>query len=82
MAGVSMKSIKLRIRSMESTRQITKAMEMVASSKLRHAEDRVLRSRPYFETLYGTLSQIAAATRDFSSPFLMAREEKISAASL
>ena len=38
MAGVSMKDIKLRIRSMESTKQITKAMEMVASSKLRRAQ--------------------------------------------
>ena len=37
MAGVSTKDIKQRIRSMESTRQITRAMEMVAASKLRHA---------------------------------------------
>lgn len=71
-----MKSIKTRIRSMESTRQITKAMEMVASSKLHHAEERVLHSRPYFETLYRTLAEIAAATHDFSSPFLTARAEK------
>ena len=49
MAGVSMKDIKLRIRSMESTKQITKAMEMVAASKLRHAQERVQQSRPYFE---------------------------------
>ena len=47
MAGVSTKDIKLRMRSMESTRQITKAMEMVASSKLRRAQDRVRDSRPY-----------------------------------
>ena len=46
MAGVSMKDIKLRIKSMESTKQITKAMEMVASSKLRRAQARVQNSRP------------------------------------
>ena len=48
MAGVSTKEIKNRIRSMESTRQITKAMEMVAASKLRRAQAQVLSSRPYF----------------------------------
>ena len=42
MAGVSTKEIKNRIRSMESTRQITKAMEMVAASKLRRAQSQVL----------------------------------------
>lgn len=46
MAG-SMKEIKLRIRSVESTMQITKAMELVASSKLRRAKERVEGSRPY-----------------------------------
>ena len=51
MAGVSTKEIKNRIRSMESTKQITKAMEMVAASKLRHAQARVMNSRPYFEIL-------------------------------
>ena len=45
MAG-SMKEIKLRIRSVESTMQITKAMELVASSKLRRAKERVEGSRP------------------------------------
>ena len=70
MAGVSMKDIKTRIRSMQSTRQITKAMEMVAASKLRSAQDRAISSRPYFETLYATMNDIADSTRDFSSPYL------------
>ena len=60
MAG-SMKDIKLRIKSVESTMQITKAMELVASSKMRRAKERVEHSRPYFETLYKTLTEIAAA---------------------
>ena len=70
MAGVSTKEIKNRIRSMQSTRQITKAMEMVAASKLRHAQAKVLASRPYFETLYSTINEIVETTTDFSSPYL------------
>ena len=45
MAGVSTKDIKNRIRSMESTKQITKAMEMVAASKLRQAQNRIWTTR-------------------------------------
>ena len=70
MAGVSTKEIKNRIRSMQSTRQITKAMEMVAASKLRHAQAKVLASRPYFEILYSNINEIAETTADFSSPYL------------
>ena len=74
MAGVSTKEIKNRIRSMESTKQITKAMEMVAASKLRRAQTQVLSSRPYFETLYATIHDIVDTNRDFSSPYLTKRE--------
>ena len=74
MAG-SMKDIKLRIKSVESTMQITKAMELVASSKLRHAKERVEQSRPYFETLYRTLYDIAAANTEFQSPYLARRQQ-------
>ena len=58
MAG-SMKDIKLRIKSVESTMQITKAMELVASSKMRRAKERVEHSRPYFETLYQSLTTVS-----------------------
>ena len=75
MAGVSTKEIKSRIRSMESTKQITKAMEMVAASKLRHAQAQILNSRPYFETFYNTINDILASNREFSSPYLKEREE-------
>ena len=74
MAGVSTKDIKNRIRSMESTKQITKAMEMVAASKLRQAQNRITASRPYFEILSNTISDIVATNRDFSSPYLRKRE--------
>ena len=76
MAGVSTKEIKTRIRSMESTKQITKAMEMVAASKLRHAQARIANSRPYFEILYRTICDIIDSNSDFSLPFLAKREVK------
>jgi len=76
MAGVSTKEIKNRIRSMESTKQITKAMEMVAASKLRHAQARVMNSRPYFEILRSTIDDIVDTNQDFSSPYLIKRPVK------
>lgn len=74
MAGVSTKDLKARIRSMESTRQITKAMEMVASSKLRGAQDKAILSRPYFEALYHTVNELALSRPDEPSPFLQKRD--------
>ena len=75
MAG-SMKDIKLRIKSVESTMQITKAMELVASSKMRRAKERVEHSRPYFETLYESLTKIAAADPRARNPYLRRSEIK------
>ena len=76
MAGVSTKEIKNRIRSMESTKQITKAMEMVAASKLRRAQAQVSASRPYFQILHSTIQDITRTNRDFSSPYLTQRPIK------
>ena len=76
MAGVSTKEIKNRIRSMESTKQITKAMEMVAASKLRRAQAQVLSSRPYFEILYSTINEIVDNNTDFTSAYLVSRPVK------
>ena len=73
MAGVSTKEIKNRIRSMESTKQITKAMEMVAASKLRRAQAQVLYSRPYFEIFHQTITDISLSNQDFSSVYLQER---------
>ncbi len=70
MAGISTKEIKNRIRSMESTRQITKAMEMVAASKLRKTQERMLSARPYFEILYSTIQQIAGSDKERSSVYM------------
>ena len=76
MASSSMKDIKLRIKSVEITMQITKAMELVASSKLRRAKERAEETRPYFTTLHECLTDIAYGNTDFSSPFVQQREVK------
>lgn len=76
MASGNMKAIKRRIKSVGSTRQITKAMELVASSKLRKAKARAELARPYFNELYKTMCEIASANTDFSTVFTEKREVK------
>lgn len=67
--AANMKSVKLRIKSVQSTMQITKAMELVASSKLRKAKERAQTCRPYFQELHQTLREIAKGNTDFSSHY-------------
>ena len=67
--AANMKAVKLRIKSVQNTMQITKAMELVASSKLRKAKERAEGCRPYFEELYSTLKEIAQGNTDFASVF-------------
>lgn len=74
MAASSMKDIKLRIKSVQSTMQITKAMELVASSKLRKAKMRAEATRPYFNTLHETLTDMAYGSNEFDSPFIEKRD--------
>ena len=68
--AANMKSVKLRIKSVQSTMQITKAMELVASSKLRKAKERADACRPYFRELHQTLKDIANGNTDFSSKYV------------
>ena len=67
--AANMKAVKLRIKSVQSTMQITKAMELVASSKLRKAKERAETCRPYFRELHQTLRDIAVGNTDFSSVY-------------
>ena len=67
--AANMKAVKLRIKSVQSTMQITKAMELVASSKLRKAKERAEVCRPYFETMHQSLVDIAQGNTDFSSVY-------------
>ena len=76
MAGAGIKEIKTRINSVNSTKQVTKAMELVASSKMRKAKDRALAARPYFGTMYNTVKDIATNTRGVKNVFLKQREVK------
>jgi len=69
LASGNMKDIKRRIKSVESTMQITKAMELVASSKLRKAKEKADKARPYFDALYETMCEIQAENPSFLSPF-------------
>lgn len=75
MASGNMKDIKRRIRSVESTMQITKAMELVASSKLRRAKERLEQARPYFYALQETVARILRENR-FSSVYTDRRTVK------
>lgn len=74
MAGASMKDIKLRIRSVENTMQITKAMQLVASSKLRGARRRMENSRPYLETARSVIGEIAGHNTGSASVYMEQRE--------
>ena len=69
MAAANMKSVKLRIKSIQNTMQITKAMELVASSKLRRAKEKAEASAPYFSALRQTLINIAAENTDYTSVY-------------
>lgn len=76
MAGASMKDIKLRIRSVESTMQITKAMQLVASSKLRGARARMEASRPYMKVSRRAVWDIALHNTGAESDYVIPREIK------
>ena len=75
MASASIKEIKNRIHSIESTRQITGAMELVAASKLRKAQAQIASSRPYFRIIYGLIQDIISKNSDGSLPYLKAASE-------
>ena len=71
-----MRDIKREIKSKTSMKQITKAMEMVAASKLRRAQEAAVASRPYAEKLKEVVASIAAGTRDVKHPMLEKRPIK------
>lgn len=76
MASGNMKSIKRRIKSVESTLQITKAMEVVSSSKLRKAKEKAENARPFFNALYETMCDIQSENAGFLSPYTNNRQVK------
>ena len=69
------KEIRTKIKSVESTRKITKAMEMVAASKMRKAQDRMRAARPYGEKIRVVAGNLSHALTDYRHPFLSVREQ-------
>ncbi|MEF8699190.1 MAG: F0F1 ATP synthase subunit gamma [Candidatus Accumulibacter sp. UW25] len=69
------KEIRNKIKSVESTRKITKAMEMVAASKMRKAQDRMRAARPYGEKIRLVAGNLSHALTDYRHPFLTVRSE-------
>ena len=72
MAGT--KEIRNQIRSVRNTQKITKAMEMVAASKMRKAQDQMTATRPYAERMRQVIGHLAAASSDYRHPFLVASD--------
>ena len=68
------KEIRNKISSVKSTQKITKAMEMVAASKMRRAQDRMRLSRPYAEKIRNVIGHLKKANPDYKHPYLVERE--------
>ena len=69
------KEIRNKIKSVENTRKITKAMEMVAASKMRKAQERMRAARPYGEKIRRVAGNLAHALTEYKHPFLMNRDQ-------
>ena len=69
------KEIRVKIASVKSTQKITKAMQMVATSKMRRAQERMRLSRPYAEKIRAVIGNLTQANPDYRSPFLQERTE-------
>ena len=70
----STKAITTKIKSVQSTRKITKAMEMVSASKMKKAQDRMRATRPYVERTFNIVMHIAKANTEYHHPFLQPRD--------
>src|SRR5436190_24047899 len=68
------KEIRVKIKSVQNTRKITKAMEMVAASKMRKAQDRMRAARPYGEKIRNIAAHISHANPEYRHPFLIRRD--------
>lgn len=72
----STRDIKRRIRGISNTKQITKAMELVSSAKLRKAREKLEKTRPYFNTVLESIQEVLSSTGNIRHPFLEHREVK------
>ncbi len=72
----SAKEIRTKIKSIKNTQKITKAMEMVAASKMRKAQDRIEAARPYSDLIRRVIGHLREANPDYHHPYLSEREVK------
>src|ERR1700756_1363283 len=69
------KEIRGKIKSVENTRKITKAMEMVAASKMRKAQDRMRAARPFSDKIRNIAANLATANPEYTHPFMAAAKD-------
>ena len=69
------REIKTKIKSVQNTRKVTRALEMVSASKIRKAQDRMKTSRPYAQAMKQVIGHLAQASTDVQHPFLVERNE-------
>ncbi|MEN8169339.1 MAG: F0F1 ATP synthase subunit gamma [Pseudomonadota bacterium] len=70
------KEIRTQIKSVKNTQKITRAMEMVAASKMRKAQERMAATRPYAENIRRVIAHLAQANPEYTHPFMIEREVK------
>jgi len=68
------KEVRTKIASIKNTQKITRAMEMVAASKMRKTKDRMQASRPYSKKIAKIIKHLAQANPEYKHPYLIARE--------
>ena len=70
------KEIRNKIASVKNTQKITKAMEMVAASKMRKAQERMAAARPYADKMRNVVAHMAHANSEYKHPYLLQRDVK------
>ena len=69
------REIKTKIKSVQNTRKVTRALEMVSASKIRKAQERMRTSRPYTHAMKQVIGHLAQANTDYQHPFLVERDK-------
>ena len=69
------REIKTKIKSVQNTRKVTRALEMVSASKIRKAQDRMKQSRPYARLMRQVIGHIAKANTEYVHPFMVERKD-------
>ena len=69
------REIKTKIKSVQNTRKVTRALEMVSASKIRKAQERMKASRPYARLMRQIIGHIAKANSEYTHPFMIQREQ-------